>query len=204
MTGSAHVPPIKGVRADSVSREVTASGSLSFDARSSTAGVMHEEMLKISAITRAEIDSIKALWQGLNSHHLAKTTHFKEHFSNLTFERRIEALNKRDRLLVYVAQEHCESVGYCITTVDGSMGEIDSLFVKAAYRGQGVGEKLVTRALKWLEEQGCETVRVSIAEGNEQVLDFYRRFGFAERFIVMEKPHNLPSAADSAKAGRRR
>jgi hypothetical protein len=40
--------------------------------------------------------------------------------------------------------------------------------------------------LKWLEEQKCETVRVSIAEGDESVLDFYRRFGFAERLLVMQ------------------
>jgi hypothetical protein len=25
------------------------------------------------------------------------------------------------------------------------------------------------------------------AEGNEKVLNFYRRFGFAERFVVMQK-----------------
>jgi hypothetical protein len=28
---------------------------------------------------------------------------------------------------------------------------------------------------------------VSIAAGNEDVLDFYRKFGFAERLIVMQK-----------------
>ena len=45
-------------------------------------------------------------------------------------------------------------------------------------------------ALKWLEEQNCDTIRVYIAEGNENVLGFYRKFGFAERFVVMQKKHN--------------
>jgi hypothetical protein len=45
---------------------------------------------------------------------------------------------------------------------------------------------LISYALKWLREQKCETVRVSIAEGNESVHDFYRRFGFAERLTVMQ------------------
>ena len=85
-----------------------------------------------------------------------------------------------------MAQENGEDIGYCIATVDGLNGEVDSLFVEAAYRGKGVGEELMSLALKWLEEQKCETVRVSIAEGNESVHDFYRRYGFAERLMVMQ------------------
>jgi ribosomal protein S18 acetylase RimI-like enzyme len=85
-----------------------------------------------------------------------------------------------------VAEDNGENIGYCVATVDGLNGEIDSLFVEAAYRGRGVGEELMSLGLKWLEEQKCETVRVSIAEGDESVLDFYRRFGFAERLLVMQ------------------
>jgi ribosomal protein S18 acetylase RimI-like enzyme len=85
-----------------------------------------------------------------------------------------------------VAQENGENIGYCIATVDGLNGEIDSLFVVAAYRGKGVGKELMSCALRWLEEQKCETVRVSIAEGNESALNSYRRFGFAERLMVMQ------------------
>ena len=43
------------------------------------------------------------------------------------------------------------------------------------------------KALSWLEDQGCKTIRVAIAEGNEDALDFYRQFGFSERLIVMQK-----------------
>jgi diamine N-acetyltransferase len=142
--------------------------------------------LKIIAIGRDAIGIIKPLWEGLNAHHLLKSTHFKKHFSEFTSEKRMEGLNKRDLLIAYVAQDNNENIGYCIATVDGANGEVDSLFVEAAYRGKGVGEELMSLALKWLEEQKCETVRVSIAEGNESVLDFYRRFGFMERLTVMQ------------------
>ncbi len=143
-------------------------------------------MLKIIAINRDEIGTIKTLWEGLNVHHLSRSTHFKKHFSEFTFGKRMESLNKCDRLIAYVAQDNGENIGYCIASVDGLNGKIDSLFVKTAYRGRGVGEKVMSLALKWLEEQKCETVRVSIAEGNEAALDFYRRFGFAERLVVMQ------------------
>ena len=142
--------------------------------------------MKIIAIGRDEIGIIKTLWEGLNAHHLLKSTHFKKHFSKFTFEKRVEGLNKRDCLIAYVAQNNSKNIGYCIATVDGPNGEIDSLFVESVYRGKGVAEELVSHALKWLEEQKCETVRVSIAEGNEDTLDFYRRFGFAERLTVMQ------------------
>ena len=143
-------------------------------------------MLKIVTVGRDEIGVIKPLWEGLNAHHLSRSAHFKKHFSEFTFEKRVEGLNKRDCLIAYVAQNNGKTIGYCIATVDGPNGEIDSLFVESVYRGKGVAEELVSHALKWLEEQKCETVRVSIAEGNEDTLDFYRRFGFAERLTVMQ------------------
>jgi diamine N-acetyltransferase len=147
---------------------------------------MHEGMLKIIAIGRDEISIIKPLWEGLNAYHLSKSTHFKKHFSEFTFEKRMEGLDKRERLIAYVARENGKDIGYCMVTVDGLNGEVDSLFVETTYRGRGVGEELMSLALKWLAEQKCETVRVSIAEGNESVLDFYRRFGFLERLTVMQ------------------
>ncbi len=143
--------------------------------------------MKIRTITRDEINCIKTLWESLNAHHLSRSTNFKKHFSKLTFEKRMEVLKKRDRFITYVAEENGESVGYCIATVNGLAGEIDSVFVNEPHRGKGVGEKLMSLALEWLEEQECETIKGSIAEGNENVLGFYRRFGFAERFIVMQK-----------------
>ena len=143
--------------------------------------------MKIKAITRDEISSIKTLWEGLNAYHLSRSTHFKDHFSEFTFEKRMEALKKRGCFITYVAEENGENIGYSIATVDGLVGEIDSLFVSEPHRGKGVGEELMSLALKWLEGQECKTIRISIAEGNESVLDFYRKFGFAERFVVMQR-----------------
>ena len=154
--------------------------------------------MKIKAITRDEIDSIKELWKELNVHHLSRSTHFKDLFSKLTFEKRMEGLRERDHFIAYVAESKTEKVGYCIATVDGLVGEIDSLFVKGSYRGKRVGEELMSLVLKWLQGHSCETLKVSIAEGNEKAIGFYKRFGFAERFIVMQM-HNYPLNRDGGK-----
>ena len=135
--------------------------------------------MKIRAISRDELDMVKNLWEGLNAHHLSRSTHFRDHYSKFTFEKRTEILKNRS-LIAYVAEDNNECIGYCIATVDALVGEIDSLFVSERFRRRGLGEKLMFFALGWLEGQECDGIRVAIAEGNEHVLDFYKRFGFFE------------------------
>lgn len=144
-------------------------------------------MIEIKAIDLNDINTIKALWESLNAHHLLISTNFKQFYTGFTFEKRIESLSKRERLVTFVAQNSGDNIGYCIASVDDLAGEIDSIFVQAQHRRTGVGSELIILALQWLENQGCATIRVGIAQGNEAALDFYRRFGFAERMVVMQK-----------------
>ncbi len=143
--------------------------------------------MKIKPINRNDVSTIKDLWESLNAHHLAMATNFKQFYSGFTFEKRIESLSKKDRLTIFVAQDRGENIGYCIASVDDRAGEIDSIFVQAQHRRTGIGSELLSRALQWLENQGCETIRVGIAEGNEAAAGFYKRFGFKERMIVMQR-----------------
>ena len=142
--------------------------------------------IKIQELHRDNLPQIKPLWQELNAHHGARTTHFKNHFATFTFEQRIEKLLSKDNLIIYLAQDNEVSIGYCIATAAQDQGEIDSLYIQQSYRGQKIGEQLMTKALDWLNAQGCKEIRIYIAAGNESVLDFYRQFGFAERFVVMQ------------------
>ncbi len=143
--------------------------------------------MTIKTISKDQIGSVKKLWEELNAHHFTHSSHFKDYFSRLSFDKRMNNLTRRERFVAFVAETNNEPIGYCIATVYGGNGEIDSLFVNKAYRKKGLGKELVSLALQWLEEQNCETILVYIAEGNENVLNFYRGFGFAERFVVMQK-----------------
>lgn len=144
-------------------------------------------IMEIKAFDWNNVSRIKELWEGLNDHHLLMSTNFKHFYSEFTFEKRMKSLSKRDRLVIFVVQDLGKDIGYCIASVDDLVGEIDSVFVQAPHRRTGVGTKLITLALQWLQNQGCETIRVGIAEGNEAATGFYRRFGFAERMIVMQR-----------------
>ena len=148
---------------------------------------MLEEIMDIIPITFDDIDRIKTLWEGLRAHHRSISTNFKLFYDQFTFEARIESLKNRDQLIVYVAQEEMQPIGYCIASIDNLVGEIDSIFILSRYRRTGIGSELVSLALKWIEDHGCKTIKVGIAQGNEEAFDFYRRFGFAERMTIMQK-----------------
>ena len=144
-------------------------------------------MTEIKAIDWNDINKIKALWEDLNAHHLLMSTNFKQFYSEFTFEKRIESLSKKERLITFVAQDRGENIGYCIASVDDHSGEIDSILIQERHRRTGIGSQLISFAIDWLEKEGCETIRVGIVEGNEAAIGFYKRFGFAERMLVMEK-----------------
>jgi ribosomal protein S18 acetylase RimI-like enzyme len=66
-------------------------------------------------------------------------------------------------------------------------GEVESLFVDAAYRSEGIGSALVTRGLAWMDSFGVVRKQVSVSDGNEAAWEFYRKFGFYPRMTVLEQ-----------------
>jgi diamine N-acetyltransferase len=136
------------------------------------------------------IGSIRPLWEALNRLHMERSTHFREHFRTNIFERRIEKFLRLpdDRLYIAAAEVSGTAVGYVVATVsDDRAGEIDSIYVDPACRTRGVGRALMERALAWLSERGCHAISVGVAEGNEDALGFYRRFGFLPRLTILAR-----------------
>jgi ribosomal protein S18 acetylase RimI-like enzyme len=60
----------------------------------------------------------------------------------------------------------------------GLEGEVAELYVAAAYRGQGVGEALVRRALQLFEERGVTLGYVWTRADNDPAIRLYRSAGF--------------------------
>jgi GNAT superfamily N-acetyltransferase len=142
-------------------------------------------------ITRIEL--IRPLWDQLNRHHLANARTFKDHYERWTFDDRkayFAKVAKTGLLRVDLAMDKGSGryVGYCISSLaeDGD-GEIESVYVEEAFRTQGIGSALVTRALAWLTENRSARIRVSVADGNEDVFPFYQEFGFHPRLTVLER-----------------
>jgi len=148
-------------------------------------------LYSIAGIT--EIDRIRSLWEQLNDHHHANARAFREVYSKWTFDDRKVyfaklALSGQFRIDLASDPVSGRYIGYCVSSLSRELdGEIESVFVGAGFRSQGIGSALVTRALQWFEEQGAQRVRISVADGNEAAFPFYRKFGFSPRMTVLEQ-----------------
>ena len=143
--------------------------------------------MKIRKIDKKDISLIKPMWQELNQHHWEQSNNFKTHFSSFTFEERHKQIAQKDLFAVFIAENKCSLIGYCIASIDGNTGEIDSLFVNPLHRTKNIGERMMLEAETWLRSKGVEKIRICVTEGNESVFHFYHKQGYAKRFTVLEK-----------------
>lgn len=83
---------------------------------------------------------------------------------------------------VFVAVVKGEVVGYITTRIDSRLrvGRIMNFAVLPEHRGQGIGSKLMERALKYLRKKKMEYARIETLEQNELCKQYYPRLGFQE------------------------
>ena len=58
---------------------------------------------------------------------------------------------------------------------------VNGAAIRATYQGQGLGTRLLARALADAARQGCDTVEISVQPSNVAVWEMVRRQGFQER-----------------------
>jgi ribosomal protein S18 acetylase RimI-like enzyme len=148
-----------------------------------------------STISKIDLPCIKNLWQKLNDLHMNSSIHFKEHYKAFSFEERCGKFidTPDDRIRIEIIRDNETCVGYCIVTIDNATGEIDSLYVEPDYRNYGLGAKLVNNCSRWLKENGCRHIGVSVAAGHESVFGFYRKFNFFPRktWLQLKDPDDV-------------
>ena len=139
-------------------------------------------------ISLQDIIQIQPLWEKLNTLHYQDSIYFKDHYANFTFEKRVELIHRMpaEQVKITLVMQNGAALGYCLSTVADGSGEVDSLYVDEALRGQGVGKRLVEEHVAWLKEKGCDKIRLVVSYGHESVLDFYHACGFFERLTVLE------------------
>lgn len=142
----------------------------------------------------SNLSLIQPLWERLRDHHAAVSGHFAEQIRKNTFESRSEELLSKaaqGRLHLVLARDALsgELAGYCVSTVTataGYVGEIDSIYIRDEYRGQGAGDALMRQTLGWLRELRADPIRISVLFGNEGAIRFYERYGFYPRAYVLQ------------------
>ncbi len=145
----------------------------------------------------SSLETIGSLWLKLQEHHRSRGGDFARTLGAIPWEQRKAGLLKQasaGRLLVDVACEtECgQRVGYCVTSLSADRkGEIESLYVEPQYRGRGIGDALMRRALLFLDDGGAKVRTLGVAFGNEEVFGFYRRYGFVPRATILQQIQEL-------------
>lgn len=142
---------------------------------------------------QALLSQVKPLWLQLNMYHCTRSKHFKEHYKLMTFENRCKGLVEKavgGQLHVDLAIDEATGldIGYVISTINAQkVGEVESVYVEAAYRCNGVGDQLMRNALAWMDQNGVVSKQVEVSVGNEVAWSFYRRFGFLPRKTLLKQ-----------------
>ncbi len=143
-------------------------------------------MMQIRLLDKDDIDQIETLWGELKKHHQRLTEDFHQHYIETSFTVRKKELLSREKLAVYVANSGNRDIGFCIVSVGGEIGTVESLYIQPEARGSGAGKALSLKGIKWLKEQAVKDIRLSVGQGNEAVLAFYKKLGFRQRAVVMQ------------------
>ena len=77
-----------------------------------------------------------------------------------------------------VADLRGEVVGASGGSVEGTVGHVLVLYLDLDRRGEGIGSALLQRVTEQQRALGADRQRVSVTEGNEMGLPFYRARGF--------------------------
>ena len=97
------------------------------------------------------------------------------------------------RSQVLLAEEAGQPVGMLTYSVRpnlyhaGPSALIEELVVRAGQRGRGIGSALVVELLAELVQLGCTEVSVTAMPDNEAAQRFYRRHGFVDEAVFLER-----------------
>ncbi|MCW2639542.1 MAG: wecD 1 [Dactylosporangium sp.] len=66
------------------------------------------------------------------------------------------------------------------------VAELESMYVRAEYRGMGLGTALVAEFFEWARVRGAKLAAVTAYAANDRALRFYARAGFIARSVHLE------------------
>ena len=92
------------------------------------------------------------------------------------------------RELFLLALEGDEVVGTSMGGYDGHRGWVHYLVVKPSHQRQGIGTVLMAEVERRLRAMGCPKINLQVRATNDEVVEFYRKLGYAvEERVSMGK-----------------
>lgn len=111
------------------------------------------------------------------------------------FGTRFSALLARDDVLVVLSGDAAGATGFAYLTLrptpyyDGSLAQLEELYVRPGLRSQGIGTALLDTAIQLIRDRGGEEVHINVDEIDTDTRRFYERHGFVN--IEPGKDHRM-------------
>ncbi len=110
------------------------------------------------------------------------TSHFKD------------AINKDDAC-AFVVENNGKIVGYLVGGISEvenyrnapKSAELDNMLVLEECRGMGVGGMLYDVFVEWCKDREVKMLRVNASAGNREAIGFYRKSGFEDYSLTLER-----------------
>jgi ribosomal protein S18 acetylase RimI-like enzyme len=138
------------------------------------------------------VDRIEPLWWQLRQHHADLPTIWRATILDSSFDSRRTRLQVKapQEILVVIASSGDNDVGYCVSSINNEVGEVESIFVAEAHRRHGVGHSMMLRTMDWFNEKTVNTIVVDILDGNDAAQAFYAAYGFHRRAVRLQKTND--------------
>ncbi len=89
---------------------------------------------------------------------------------------------------MWLAEREGAPIGYALagpcdlphSEVTAACGELKRIYLTPAAQGAGLGSRLMTQALDWLERDGPRRIWIGVWSGNRAARRLYERLGFAK------------------------
>ena len=92
-------------------------------------------------------------------------------------------LNVQSQMFL-VAELENKIIGTVMAGYEGHRGWINYLAVSPQHRRQGIGTALMQEAERILRLEGCPKINLQVRSANRDVIEFYRKIGFAVDDVV--------------------
>jgi len=142
-----------------------------------------------------DLDAVVGLWVALVADQRAHGTHLLPEANRAAARDVLSQYVATDRVFVARSPDGSAPIGFVMHhvengfyTEDDSRGVVDNIYVEPAYRGQGVGSRLLDAAERALGEAGAGVLAISVMAANERARELYEERGYGLHRHVLEKP----------------
>ena len=101
-------------------------------------------------------------------------------------KRRMETFITGEEYSVFLLFDNDTLVGYAVTRNNSNPLYIRQLYIKEGSRNKGLGKKALN---KFLDYFNISEIDIEVMSWNEKAIDFYKKFGFKDRYIGMRYRH---------------